>query len=421
MEKKYYKFNDLEIEYFYKEQKYDCSKLLIVFSGFGSGINSKEELRYGYDCKNTLSNFRGGVLYIRDKFGPEGSYYIFENGEEIIAEAVSALIAKIIKENFFEKKDTILIGFSKGGSAALYFSIKDGFSNVIACVPQLDIFSYVKENHPETACYMFGEKQENLNIYSDFLIKKIINDPEKNKNIYLLTSVLDEQYNTQISPYVDVFNDYTNFNIVLSSSDFIEGHGRVTWYNVQTILGILYCLGEGIFPRFNVLNNGGGSASYRKNRDSWVRKKIAEKELKISIEKIKIDKNKFYPEGIFLWVGNACANYDDVSYSLIIKSDEYNYSFRLGAKNKKELSKKYLSKYFVNYDKAWFSSISNNGLDFSCIKNGDYSLYIVININGARLEERIPWNSSLNIDVNGENIRLYDDFGWMKIRICKND
>ena len=110
-------FNNIEFKYIFKKRKYDCNSMIVVFSGFGATGN------FTYDFINVLNEINSAVLWIKDDFYGNAAYYYSVNGREIHT-TVNAFILDIAQKNNILKDNIILSGFSKGGSAALFYALK---------------------------------------------------------------------------------------------------------------------------------------------------------------------------------------------------------------------------------------------------------------------------------------------------------
>ena len=62
-----------------------------------------------------------------------------------------------MKELGMEKDQVTVTGFSKGGSAALYYGLKLGIRNIICAVPQIYIGNYIDNNWKHVAEHMMGK------------------------------------------------------------------------------------------------------------------------------------------------------------------------------------------------------------------------------------------------------------------------
>lgn len=162
--------NEKEFSYGTKTLKYvldrnaKSNKLLVVFSAFPPhGKNAA----YNYVLR--FNDMKCNKLYILDDFGPDnrGSYYL-GNRDLSIAEAVTELITRLSSEYNIKNKDIITLGSSKGGYAALYFSLQNNYGACISGEPQIYLGNYLQTPSREPIFnYIIGdmteENTQNLN------------------------------------------------------------------------------------------------------------------------------------------------------------------------------------------------------------------------------------------------------------------
>ena len=125
--------NGVLVKYKHKPKKYDFRHLIIVFSGFLKTTPGN------YDFANALNDCPCDIIWINDNFEGKYSYYLANNMDFKIETAIIELISVMVKSNKLTLKDVTVTGFSKGGSAALYYGIKLNISNIVATVPQIYI------------------------------------------------------------------------------------------------------------------------------------------------------------------------------------------------------------------------------------------------------------------------------------------
>ena len=177
----------LRIQIRMKEKKYERIKyllqanrssdtLLICFSGF----NGSGPARYNYI--KTLTTVKANKLFILDDFGynKQGSYYLGENGECFVPDMIVGLIKKIQSDR--DIKRVITIGSSKGGSAALYYSVKMGAESCIIGAPQYFIGSYlsVDKHLPILEGIMGNTSSESVETL-DKVIRDVVMSPGDHK------------------------------------------------------------------------------------------------------------------------------------------------------------------------------------------------------------------------------------------------
>ena len=134
-----------EVFYSYKKIKFlsyerDSEKLVVIFSGF-NGPDAERQQSYNYI--RSLINLNVNKLFILDNHGDRGSYYVGNIDQGSVEMSVFELIEFQRRKLEITRKNVILCGSSKGGSAALYFGLKYGYGEVISGAPQIKISDYL--------------------------------------------------------------------------------------------------------------------------------------------------------------------------------------------------------------------------------------------------------------------------------------
>ncbi|MFF0142467.1 hypothetical protein ACFYRN_39280 [Streptomyces sp. NPDC005227] len=239
------------VEYRFAHARSGNRHLMVVFSN----IYAPDDYGWG---TGVLDGLRSNILWIRDRFVEKNTYYLCREMDFSVEASVITLITSVTKALGLTPGDVTLWGSSKGGSAALYYGLKYGFRNIVASVPQLRIGSFVRETYPEVGRHMLGEamSDDSVAVLDALLPDLLASGANPEAHIYMVSSPQDEQYPTQVEPYLGLLQAYPNFNLIFSESPFITGHGKVTQRNTPPLLGIGYLLVEGIAPRLGVTRHG---------------------------------------------------------------------------------------------------------------------------------------------------------------------
>lgn len=351
-----------------QQAKSDRNHLVVVFSGFrkhgtfdfGGGI---------------LDTFPSHIIWIDDTFSNNYSYYMLANGGEDISQDINEFILRKLQSLGLDKKHCTLAGFSKGGSAALYYGVKFGYQNIVTSVPQFNISKYVRDNWASECDAMFGGSDGTTYKKYENIISKIINDDEDvNKNIYLFTSPSDTQYETEIIPNLHLFERYANFNLVTSETPLVSQHNEVTRYNIPLILSVLNFLSEGIYPAFGKMVNGSESINAPKNVDSILPN--IEQQPTGEITKISVSDSKLYIEGFGFFRNKSVSRYGEISYYLKLKSRQDEFAVRLGQDKDNLLSTRQFSGKYVDYSHAKFATMRHLGIDLKALPDGRYDIEV---------------------------------------------
>lgn len=400
----------LDIFYKRKPARSDTKHLVVVFSWFsGDGKPT-------YNYENVLKTCPADILWIKDYFYGGESYYLCANGIMNIEKNIISFIYSVLKELGLEKCDCTFLGGSKGGSAALYYGLKYNIENILATVPQFYIGSYVEIDWPYAFKHIVGSLSlteiNKLKLKLDFLIEEQIKKSDKNKNIYLITSLADAQYKEQILGNIDKFNEYSNFNLIYANSTLITRHNQVNRHIIPVTTSILSLIAMGLPPSY-----AKKEIKYRNNEniDGFL-------EPFVSLRKFEVKDSRIFLEGISVIKGIPCPEYSDISIKLFLKSVDSSYEIDLAKGNVHDLGKKFISAdSLISYNKGWFCTRGYNGLpikDFPC---GEWDVYIKINVKGitklAKLisEEIIIVNEvgdgkqiSFKANKNFSHIKIYE-------------
>lgn len=353
-------FNNIEFKYIFKKRKYDCNSMIVVFSGFGATGN------FTYDFINVLNEINSAVLWIKDDFYGNAAYYYSVNGREIHT-TVNAFILDIAQKNNILKDNIILSGFSKGGSAALFYALKYNYSKIIATVPQIRIATYCKKSHQDVLTHMLGNDHS------------------------------DEQYQEQVEPFIDQFYKFSNFNLFYSESILVRTHNQVTSHHIQLILSWFYSLSVGLAPSYGIKKIQGDNI---KTSNVEVGKYI------IELRKLKIEGKKIYPEGIGIVRNYNFKEWGDVDYSLIFENQKRSYEIKIAKGHQPRLTREFYDGFFAIYDKAYFTTYKYNGIDISHIEKGVYILKLKIDLKN--LDQHIVDHLNGQNGFTGYNNEYYN-------------
>lgn len=125
------------VEYVLKKRNSD--RLLIIFSSMVGK----------YNFMRALKNASADQLYIRDCWADNNSYYWFENKEDYPERYTQNLIDTVLRNRKY--KEVITLGSSKGGTAALYYGLKNNVSLIYAGACQYRVGDYLGRYHYSTS------------------------------------------------------------------------------------------------------------------------------------------------------------------------------------------------------------------------------------------------------------------------------
>jgi hypothetical protein len=200
-------YNDLGYRLKYILECYDSDKLIIVFSAC-----TREGIKARYNYNRTIKKFPVNKLFILDDFGYDhrGAYYLGHNNDFKIQELVIKLIKMVKKQ--LNIRQTVYVGSSKGGYAALYFGLPDPKSIIIAGAPQYKLGNYLNAGIYIKNCleYIVGNKvtDEKIEMLNNLLRDRILSCKNNRNKVYLHFSKVEHTYRDHIKYLLDDLKFY---------------------------------------------------------------------------------------------------------------------------------------------------------------------------------------------------------------------
>lgn len=361
----------MSIKHVFRKATSDRKHLVVVFSGFRA--------RGTYDLSGrSADSINANILWIEDWFGSNHSYYISANTSYEPATQVHDLINSYLVELGLTKSDCTLVGFSKGGSGALFQSFKFDFPNVIAVAPRFAIASASRQRNIAVFENLLGPDASEADVSSlDSAIRDAsIKDDNLNKNVYLISSKEDYQYATEIVPNLNLFRKYHNFSYFLTKSEFVRDHIDVSRYNIQIVLSIILSISDGAVPSFGDVKNGGNWTKEESPNSLKIGSIQRRAEIVSEFSHLVLKNGRIYPRGICFALGFEALTYGSIQRSLVLRSSTSNHKFPLGALNDAAVSRHYYESTFIDYSKGVFASNGQQGIDVGSLPQGKYDLGI---------------------------------------------
>lgn len=207
--------------------------LIIVFSGF----NSDDTRVYNYI--KSLYPVKCDKLFINDTWGYKGSYYWYENGNNMPEQLTQEVIAYIKgRKNY---KQIYTAGSSKGGTCAIYYGLLNEVTSVFAGACQYHIGDYLsKSAHLPIFERMMLDKKIEDSSENEMIVARerlnsklktlILNSRGKGTAIHLIYSKIEKEHTWQ-DDMADLVEDlktcgYTCFE---KEETFIN-HGEIGYY-----------------------------------------------------------------------------------------------------------------------------------------------------------------------------------------------
>lgn len=196
-------FNDVPVKYLFQPAEGESDTLVLSFSGLYS-----TEFQGGppvYNHIRTLEPVNAHKLFLLDSYQEQFCYYVGFNREHDFERAVIALITKIANQYNISAKRIIATGSSKGGAAALYYSVKYNFGKAIIGAPQIYIADYLNKraNSPsmrERYERLLGENQQQGQRFWNQLILHEVAVAEKFPDMYFHVGEGDFHYPQHLAP-----------------------------------------------------------------------------------------------------------------------------------------------------------------------------------------------------------------------------
>lgn len=352
-----------QIKYFFRKGFFDANTLIVIFSGFGA------KSLYTYDFSgNSLANCKSHILWIKDEFGGLPSFYLNIhdfNVEKYILEIISYYQNKYL----VTKENVLLLGASKGGFAALYYTLKYGFNYCVASAPVINLGSFLNTTQVKKRIFahLLGKDYEN-DIKNNVLAlnKKLFSllDCQNAPCITLITSPVDEH---------DTGDDFVeecrkNRNITLRrvqvNSDLVYQHNVITRYCSNFISSICGLFSYGIKPVFQ------DKILETKSNENY----IPDKNALAVLNEISFENDCITAKGFGFIKGIPSPSYGLFSKKIILKSRIGTIAFTVGSIKEKDLTSKYFDQRLINYETGGFQTIKGREIKLDKIPESDHFL-----------------------------------------------
>ncbi|WP_336715013.1 accessory Sec system protein Asp2 [Arthrobacter sp. USHLN218] len=354
--------------------KLDRRHLVVMFAGIRP-IDS-----YEFDGRGSRDS-QANWLWLKDDFGGQYSYYLCNGLDFSVERAVIAAIDQELDRLGLGHEDCTLVGFSKGGFAALYYGIKYDFPNIVASAPQIYIGSHTAKHRPVIHRHLTRTGSgEELQLLDSLLPDAVAKDARRDRNIYVFSSVQDQFHAEQVEPALPLLRRYSNFNYIETDSDLVNEHSDITRYNMPLLLSVLYALGENVVPRYGEVSNGfrqdpeAAAAGLRKQRSS----SAAVVELRAG----KLAGPKFFPQGVAFLRGHAADRPGALGTSLVLEGDAGRYEFPLVQVQDRGIYQTHYEDFFCDYRFGKFRA-PDDGLDLAGLPRGDYKASLALSAESA--------------------------------------
>lgn len=390
------------LKYKFRTSKKDCSTLIVIFSGFG-------QLGYDFDG-DSLNYVPANILWIKDEVDSLGpSYYICIDNDFSINKSIIGLIEKIADEVKSDKKDIVLLGASKGGTAALYYGMKYNFHNIILSAPQYRLGTFLSKQHQNILrrmCKSDFDSDYTVKYFDDLMKNIVESNKNLDKNIFLFCSQADEYENGKA--LASDLNKFKNFNCFNCTSNLVEKHNQVTQYSLPLILSILYSLSYKINPKYGRILNFGGEIYTPEESLKILNRQVKAKEVVARLLSAQFNDSRFFPSGIGFVRGVPSERYGKFKKELILENviTKKRKSFLVGSTEDLYCSYNCYKDVYCNYRTAGFATIKHQGIDLRVIENCTYKL--LFSVNGIIGNLTYSKDSKVAILSGGGIVRIFN-------------
>jgi len=202
----------------------DSEYLMVGFQGNG--------LKPSYNYTGSLAELEVNRLYILDDYTDEtpnnGAYYLGENRILNYMDNVHSLIEKIRVRLGILKNNVICFGTSKGGFAAILYSLKFNYPNCVVGSPTIYLGNSLILENSSTRVYADfisgGRKEDDIEWLNNLIPNSI--DFSKTCTIKILIGRGERRYKNHILPFVKSLEEDPNINVCLDVKDF-EQHSLI--------------------------------------------------------------------------------------------------------------------------------------------------------------------------------------------------
>ncbi|MBC1521309.1 esterase family protein [Listeria aquatica] len=203
-------YSDVPVKYLFQKAKGGSKQLVISFSGLYS-----TEFKGGapvYNHIRTLDPVDTNKLFILDSYKNQFCYYVGFGGAYDYERSVIALITTIANKEGISPENIIATGSSKGGTAALYYSLKYYFGKAIIGAPQIYIADYLNRRATspsmrERFTQLMGPDEKYGFSFWNQLIFNQVELTEKFPELYFHVGEGDFHYPEHLKPLLTRFSE----------------------------------------------------------------------------------------------------------------------------------------------------------------------------------------------------------------------
>jgi hypothetical protein len=374
------------VEFQFRPAHGDHRHLLVVFSSVGS--------KYGFG--NSLEQVQCNILRIRDHFDGAASYYVARDMDFSVSDSIQALIDSHMRKLRVTRDEVTLLGASKGGSAALYYGVKYGYKNIVASTPQYFLGSY-SHGHGQLGDAVLGEGQpaENVAVMDAVMPDVLGKEVDFDRNIYVVSSPGDYQYEQEVKHYLPALRKYDNFNFLFVDSPVVRRHDEVVRQALPSIWSIVHSLTEGAAPRWGEVRIGPGPEDPEAASAHLA-------ELRAGDTALAVANRVLFADGRLRMNGHAflpgVSDKGEVAEEkrLVLEANGRTWIHPLESTEEIRLYRDYFDEYFCEYATGGFAT--QDDLSLESLPRGTYELSVCITSKDEDIERRTRLISQRAVD-----------------------
>lgn len=374
------------VEFQFRPARGDRRHLLVVFSSVGS--------KYGFG--NALDSVQCNVLRIRDHFDGAASYYVARDMDFTVTDSVQALIESHMDRLRISRDEVTLLGASKGGSAALYYGVRFDYRNIVASTPQYFLGSY-SLGHGQLGDAVLGEGQPAANVETmDAVMKDLLaKEVDFDRNVYLVSSPGDYQYEQEVEHYLPALREYRNFNFLFVDSPTVRRHDEVVRQALPSIWSIVHSLTEGVAPRWGEVRVGGRAEEPERASRHLASLRDTDTALAVLNRAVFAD-GKAQLSGHAFLPGRSASGETAEDKQLILEQDGHHWTYPLETTQEIRLYRDYFDEHFCEYASGGFAAPA--GLDFGALPRGTFDVSVCVSSPEEGVERRTRLISPKAVD-----------------------
>ncbi len=181
-----------------------AKRLIVVFTA----VHQPGDFTYNYRATVDATPFH--ALYILDDFGDQGAYYLQDHGDRGIFDTVQSLIRTTLDRLSLAASDLVMVGSSKGGTAALIHGLAARAGQIFVGAPQTRIGSFVAKPHPNILQLMTGGTGPDRVAELDAVLYELATealsprgDSHGAPHVSIVVGDIDHHYKGHVLPFID--------------------------------------------------------------------------------------------------------------------------------------------------------------------------------------------------------------------------